>query len=102
MSAIVTVGQRVLKPHQKTQYETMAFMGPKILAQLDAVTVGGAPAHLGDVMEFAIWGATEWLSRPMLAVLKGIHFLVFNWGVAIIVLDDPVEGGDLVSGRRRR
>ena len=86
MSAIVTVGQRVVKPHQKTQYEMIAFMGPKILSQLDAVAVAGAPAHLGDVMEYGLWGATEWLSRPMLAVLKGIHYVVFNWGVAIIVL----------------
>ncbi|MGZ3444031.1 MAG: membrane protein insertase YidC, partial [Polyangia bacterium] len=86
ISAIVTVGQRVLKPHAKTSYETIAFMGPKILSQLDSVTVAGAPAHLGDVMEYGLWGATEWLSRPMLAVLKGIHYLVFNWGVAIIVL----------------
>jgi YidC/Oxa1 family membrane protein insertase len=86
ISAIITVGQRVVKPHQKTQYETIAFMGPKILSQLDAVTVGGAPAHLGDVMEYGLWGATEWLSRPMLAVLKGIQYVVYNWGVAIIVL----------------
>jgi len=61
-------------------------MGPKILSQLDAVKVGGQTAHLGDVLEFRVWGLTEWLERPMLAVLKAIHFVLPNWGVAIIFL----------------
>ena len=32
------------------------------------------------------YGMTEAIARPMLAVLKAIHFVVPNWGVAIIVL----------------
>ena len=33
-----------------------------------------------------MWGLTEWLARPMLAVLKAVHFVVPNWGFAIILL----------------
>jgi YidC/Oxa1 family membrane protein insertase len=62
-------------------------MGPKILSQLDAVTVAGQQAHLGDVIDYGWLGSvTEWLSRPMLVVLKAIHYVVRNWGLAIIVL----------------
>jgi YidC/Oxa1 family membrane protein insertase len=86
MSSILTVGSRTVPAHGKTEYQLVAFMGPKILAQLDAVQVGGQTAHLGDVLEFRVWGLTEWLERPMLAVLKAIHFVLPNWGVAIIVL----------------
>jgi len=86
MASILTVGSRTVPPHGKTEYQLVAFMGPKILSQLDAVQVGGTTAKIGDVMEYGMWGATEWLARPMLAVLKGIHYVVFNWGVAIIIL----------------
>ncbi len=86
MSSILTVGSRTVQPHSKTEYQLVAFMGPKILAQLDAVQVAGQTAHLGDVMEYGMWGLTEWLARPMLAVLKAIHFVLPNWGVAIIIL----------------
>ncbi|MCA1664015.1 MAG: membrane protein insertase YidC, partial [Myxococcales bacterium] len=86
MSSVLTVGSRTVAAHGKTEYQLVAFMGPKILAQLDAVQVGGQTAHLGDVLEFRMWGLTEWLERPMLAVLKAIHFVLPNWGVAIIIL----------------
>ena len=86
ISSILSVAERRLQPQQKTEYEMAVFMGPKILSQLDAVQVAGAPAKLGDVIEWSLWGTTELLGRPMLAVLKAIHFVVPNWGVAIIVL----------------
>jgi len=86
MASVLTVGSRTVPAHGKTEYQLVAFMGPKILSQLDAVKVGGQTAHLGDVLEFRVWGLTEWLERPMLAVLKAIHFVLPNWGVAIIFL----------------
>ena len=86
MTSIVTVGQRSVPAHGKTEYQVAVFMGPKILSQLDAVTVGGVSAKLGDVMEYGWGGLLEWLARPMLAVLKAFHYVVPNWGVAIIFL----------------
>lgn len=86
ITAIATFGQRTVKAHEKTTYRMAGFMGPKILSQLDAVSVAGQNAHLGDVMEYRLWGLTEWLARPMLAVLKAIHYVVPSWGFAIILL----------------
>jgi YidC/Oxa1 family membrane protein insertase len=60
-----------------------AFLGPKILADLDAVTVGGVDAKLGDAVNY---GWTEVIARPMLAVLKAVHAVVPNWGLAVIAL----------------
>jgi YidC/Oxa1 family membrane protein insertase len=50
------------------------------------VQIAGQSAHFGDVMEYRLWGLTEWLARPMLAILKAVHFVVPSWGVAIILL----------------
>jgi YidC/Oxa1 family membrane protein insertase len=87
ISALVSLAARDIKAKGKTEYEAIAFMGPKILSQLDAVTVAGQQAHLGDVIDYGWLGSvTEWLSRPMLVVLKAIHYVVRNWGLAIIVL----------------
>ena len=61
-------------------------MGPKILSQLDDVKIAGQSAHFGDVMEYRLWGLTEWLARPMLAILKALHWVLPSWGIAIIVL----------------
>jgi YidC/Oxa1 family membrane protein insertase len=86
ISSIITVGARTVKAHGKTSYEMVAFMGPKILSQLDDVKIGGQSARFGDVMEYRLWGLTEWLARPMLAILKAVHFVVPSWGFAIILL----------------
>jgi YidC/Oxa1 family membrane protein insertase len=86
ISSILTLASHEAPAHGKTEYQMVAFMGPKILAQLDAVQVAGQPGHLGDVMEYPLMGLTEWLARPMLVVLKAIHFVIPSWGIAIIVL----------------
>ncbi len=86
MSSILTVAERAIEPHGKTTYQMTAFAGPKILSQLDGVKVDGKPAHLGDIMEYGWGGLLEWLARPMLAVLKAIHYVVPSWGASIILL----------------
>jgi YidC/Oxa1 family membrane protein insertase len=83
IAARLTFSERRIAPHEKTQYELAGFFGPKILADLDAVTVGGQDAKLGDAVNYGIW---EILARPMLAVLKAVHVAVPNWGLAIIAL----------------
>jgi YidC/Oxa1 family membrane protein insertase len=83
ISAILTAEQRTVAPHDKTVYEMALFFGPKLLTQLDAVKAGGADAGMGTAVDY---GWTEVLARPMLAVLKAIHVVVPNWGVAIIIL----------------
>jgi YidC/Oxa1 family membrane protein insertase len=76
-------GERQVPAKGKTEYVFAGFVGPKILSQLDDIMVGGQDAKLGDSVNY---GWTEAIARPMLAVLKAIHSVVPNWGVAIILL----------------
>jgi len=84
---IITVGAlgtaRVVPPHAKGEGEVAIYLGPKQLHQLDRVEVAGKGAKLASAIDF---GFTEIIARPMLAVLKAIHYVVPNWGVAIIIL----------------
>ncbi len=79
----VMLAERKIAPHDKIEVELAAFFGPKILNQLDDVKVAGVDAKLGDAVNY---GWTEAIARPMLAVLKGVHFVVPNWGLAVVVL----------------
>ena len=67
---------------QKVEYAMAGFVGPKLLGQLDAVTVGGVDANLGASVNYTL----EWLARPMLWVLQKIQRVTINWGLAIIVI----------------
>jgi YidC/Oxa1 family membrane protein insertase len=83
ISSTLKVQERTVPPHGKTSYELALFFGPKILSQLDAVKAGGTDAGMGTAVDY---GWTEAIARPMLAILKGIHVVVPNWGVAIIIV----------------
>ncbi len=83
ITARLTTEHRTLAPKTSTTYDFAGFLGPKLLDQLDGVKVGGVDAHFGDALNY---GWTEAIARPMLAILKAIHSVVPNWGVAIIVL----------------
>jgi YidC/Oxa1 family membrane protein insertase len=83
ISANLLQAERKIPAKGKTEYLFGAFVGPKLLHMLDAVKVGGEDAKLGDAVNY---GWTEAIARPMLAVLKAIHRVVPNWGVAIILL----------------
>jgi YidC/Oxa1 family membrane protein insertase len=86
IAASVLLPEKRLAPKEKVEIEAAAFLGPKILAQLDDIKVANADARLGDAMNYGMWGLAEFLARPMLAVLKGVHFVVPNWGIAVILL----------------
>ncbi len=78
-----TAPKRSIAPGEKASWTFTAFMGPKIVSELDATKIGGADAHFGDLMNY---GWTEVIARPMLWVLKTIHRGFGNWGIAIILL----------------
>jgi YidC/Oxa1 family membrane protein insertase len=89
----MALGQHVLKSKgAKDDLYLTLFMGPKILADLDAVRVKASDTgemidpSMGDVMDYGAWGLSEIFARPMLAILKGVHAVVPSWGFAIIVL----------------
>lgn len=83
ITAFFVAPPRTVAPKQKSEHEFVAYLGPKFLHELDAVTVGGEDAKLGDAVNY---GWTEAIARPMLAVLKAVHVVVPNWGFAVIVL----------------
>jgi YidC/Oxa1 family membrane protein insertase len=83
ITSSVTLAERRIAPKDKAEINLAAFFGPKLLAQLDEVKVAGVDAKMGDAINY---GWTEAIARPMLAVLKGVHFAVPNWGAAVIVL----------------
>jgi YidC/Oxa1 family membrane protein insertase len=86
ISASLMLPEKKVAPAQKVEVELAGFLGPKLLSQLDDVKVGGVDAKLGDAMNYGMWGMAEFIARPMLAILKGIHWVIPNWGLAIIVL----------------
>jgi len=83
ITATLRFAERTIAPKTRSEWELGGFFGPKVLAQLDDVKVGGQDARLGDAVDY---GWKEVLARPMLAVLKAVHYVVPNWGFAIIVL----------------
>jgi YidC/Oxa1 family membrane protein insertase len=81
--AQVRLGERAIASKAKSEYHFTGFAGPKLLHKLDDVKADGQDARLGDAVDY---GWKEVLARPMLAVLKAVHYVVPNWGFAIIVL----------------
>ena len=85
MLAQVTLPERTLSPKGTTEVELSGFFGPKLVKELDKVRVGAAQVDvkLGDVMNY---GLTEFVARPMLAVLRAVYSVIPNWGFAVILL----------------
>jgi YidC/Oxa1 family membrane protein insertase len=79
---------RQLAPGEKAEYPMAVFVGPKLLRELDAVTIGKIDPGLGDSVDYsALFGINfEFLARPMLWALKGLQKVTVNWGVAILVI----------------
>ena len=86
MSSILTVGSARCRRTARPSISWSRSWGRRSWRSSTRCRSADRTAHLGDVMEFRVWGMTEWLARPMLAVLKAIHFVLPNWGVAIIIL----------------
>jgi len=67
-----------LAPNSSRNYGFTAYVGPKSLDILDPMG-----PELEQAVEFGWFGV---FSKPLLWLLKGLHGLVNNWGVAIIML----------------
>jgi len=75
-----------LEPHKAKTLHFLVFVGPK------------APEVLEEYSEYGFdnivsYGWLPFLSKLFLAILKGIHFVIPNWGVAIIILTLIVRCG---------
>ncbi|OGQ93167.1 MAG: hypothetical protein A2284_05475 [Deltaproteobacteria bacterium RIFOXYA12_FULL_61_11] len=79
VSGLLRYGQRDLLPGQQVQFETSMWAGPKEIERLQT---------LGDNLEATI-DLGDWLgplARPILKLLRWIHSIVPNYGLAIILL----------------
>jgi YidC/Oxa1 family membrane protein insertase len=65
-------------PGANAEFSTTFFAGPKLQGQLDAVS-----PELGRVADY---GRLWFLAQPLFLLLKKVHALSGNWGVAIILV----------------
>ncbi len=83
ISSTLVLPKRRLGIQERAEFHLVGFFGPKVLHDLEAVKVNGEDSDLGKAINY---GMFELLARPMLLVLKAIHAVIPNWGLAIILV----------------
>lgn len=63
---------------QNVSLEQIFYVGPKQLDILQSID--------SQMVQLINYGSLEFISRPMLAIMKWFHSVVGNWGLAIILL----------------
>jgi YidC/Oxa1 family membrane protein insertase len=85
-----------LEPGQPVRHRYTIFAGPK---QPELLRRFGAPqASMDDLVYYGWFG---WVARPMIALLHGLHAVVRNYGIAIILLTVLVRGAMFPISRRQ-
>ena len=85
-----------LEPGRPIRHRYTIFAGPK---QPDLLRQFGAPkAGMDDLVYYGWFG---WVARPMIALLHGLHAVVRNYGIAIILLTVLVRGAMFPISRRQ-
>lgn len=77
----IAASARPITAGETATIETDIFVGPRDQTVLDAVT-----SAIPGISETIDYGWFWFLARPMLWVLNGIHHIVLNYGVAIIIM----------------
>jgi YidC/Oxa1 family membrane protein insertase len=83
-------------PGEAIRHRYQIFAGPKqpdLLGQF-----GAANARMDDLIYYGWFG---WVARPMIAVLHGLHAIVRNYGIAIILLTVLVRGAMFPISRKQ-
>ena len=78
----LTSKNEVLDPGKKIEHDYQVFVGPKQPRLLDQY--GGGPGNQMD--ELVYYGWFGWVAGPMVAVLEFFHWIVGNYGLAILML----------------
>jgi YidC/Oxa1 family membrane protein insertase len=82
-----------LAPGKAADLDLAIFAGPRdsgLFAQEPYATLG-----FGELLRYELgctWCTFQWLARLLLGLLTGIHFVVRDWGVSIIILVLIVRG----------
>jgi YidC/Oxa1 family membrane protein insertase len=85
-----------LRPGQPLRHRYTIFAGPK---QPDLLgRFGAAGASMRDLVYYGWFG---WVARPMIALLHGLHAVIGNYGIAIILLTVLVRGAMFPISRRQ-
>jgi YidC/Oxa1 family membrane protein insertase len=79
VAASAEFAAQTLAPGEKLERRLSYFVGPKKYSELHAMRL-----HQVDVMEFGDW--IKPISKLLLKVLNGIHSVIPNYGIAIILL----------------
>lgn len=79
VSAAALFASQTLAPGEKLEHRLTYYVGPKKFSELHAMAL-----HQVDVMEFGDW--IKPISKLLLKVLNGIHAVIPNYGIAIILL----------------
>ena len=85
-----------VKPGEPLRHRYQLFAGPKQPELLRQFGAGGA--RMEDLIYYG-WFA--WVARPMIALLHGLHAVVRNYGIAIILLTVLVRGAMFPISRRQ-
>ncbi len=85
-----------LEPGKPLRHGYTIFAGPK---QPDLLRrFGAAGANMDDLVYYGWFG---WVARPMIALLHGLHAVIGNYGIAIILLTVLVRGAMFPISRRQ-
>jgi YidC/Oxa1 family membrane protein insertase len=85
-----------LEPGKPVRHRYTIFAGPK---QPDLLRrFGAAGASMSDLVYYGWFG---WVARPMIALLHGLHAVIGNYGIAIILLTVLVRGAMFPISRRQ-
>ncbi|MFM7136905.1 MAG: YidC/Oxa1 family insertase periplasmic-domain containing protein [Planctomycetota bacterium] len=91
------VSQEVaLEPGKPVRHRYSIFAGPKQPELLRRF--GAAGAGMDDLVYYGWFG---WVARPMIALLHGLHAVIGNYGIAIILLTVLVRGAMFPISRRQ-
>ena len=85
-----------LEPGLPLRHRYTIFAGPK---RPDLLARFGAPtASMSDLVYYGWFG---WVARPMIALLHGLHAVIRNYGLAIILLTVLVRGAMFPISRKQ-
>jgi YidC/Oxa1 family membrane protein insertase len=86
----------VVTPDAPVVHRYGVFAGPKRPELLRAF--GGPGGRMDDLVYYGWFG---WVARPLVAVLHGLHAIVGNYGIAIILLTVLVRGAMFPVSRKQ-
>jgi YidC/Oxa1 family membrane protein insertase len=83
VSRVVLPARELAHKDSVVSHKFTVYSGPKISEELERVRVAGSNPKLEESIDY---GFFWFIGQPMIFVMKKIHVLVANWGIAIILL----------------